>query len=126
MIRSNSLLKAALVAAVGFVPVACAQQGSQPAVQGMNSSAQSMPGMSGMSGMQGHNMPGHTMMQGQDMQTMMAQCSDMRRQMAQGTHPNTPGMAQMMAHCDEMDRSMGSIPGMGSGSTAAPAATRSR
>jgi hypothetical protein len=76
--------------------------------------------------MQGHSMPGHAMMQGQDMQTMMAQCADMRRQMAQGTHPNTPGMAQMMAHCDEMDRSMGGMSGMGSGATTAPAATRSR
>ncbi len=126
MTRSNSLLRAALVAAVGFVPVACPQQGSQPAAQGMNSSAQSIPGMSGMSGMQGHDMSGHIMTQEQDMQTMIAQCSDMRRQMAQGTHPNTPGMAQMMAHCDEMDRSMGSMPGVGSGSAAAPAATRAR
>ena len=83
--------------------------------------------MSGMSGMQGHAMPGHDMSGGQDMQAMITQCADMRRQMAQGTHPNTPGMAQMMAHCDEMDRNMGGMPGMGATSSApAPAATRSR
>lgn len=121
MTGSNSLLKGAIVATLAFLPVACAQQGSQPVSQGMTSSAQgNMPGMSGMSGMQGHDMSGHSMMGGGgDLQAMMAQCADMRRQMAQGTHPNTPGMAQMMAHCDEVNR-------MGAGSPAAPAATRSR
>ena len=103
MIYSKTLLQAAFIAALGVLPAACAKPAEQS---------------DGMSGMQGHSM------QGMDMQTMMNQCADMRRQMAQGTHPNTRGMNQMMAHCNEMDYSMGNMAGMGS--TAAPAATRSR
>lgn len=64
-------------------------------------------------------------MPGQDHMAMMAQCADMRRQMAQGTHSDMPGMADMMRHCDEMDRSMGGM-ATAPGSTAAPAATRAR
>lgn len=101
MTRSRTFLPA-FVTLFGSFVAACAQQGGQP-------------------GMQGHSM------QGTDMQAMMAQCADMRRQMAQGTHANTPGMTEMMSHCDEMDRDMGGMPGMGSaGPTAPPAATRSR
>ena len=119
---TRTLTKIALLSALGLGPAACAQQSGAPANQGMGS----MPGMSGMSGMQGHGMAGHDM-GGQDMQAMMSQCTDMRRQMAQGTHQNAPDMAQMMAHCDEMDRSMSGMPGMGPASSApAPAATRSR
>ncbi len=120
MIKSKTFARTAFIAAIGFLPVACAQPSSQPATQGMSSGNQGMSGMSGMSGMQGHDM------QGMDMQAMMKQCADMRQQMAQGTHQNTPDMSQMMAHCDEMDRSMGSMPGMGSSTSTAPAATRTR
>lgn len=112
----RSLRNAALLSALGFLPSACAEQSRPSANQGM----------SGMSGMQEHAMPGHAM-GGQDMQAMMAQCADMRRQMGQGSHPNRPDMAQMMARCDAMDRSMSGMPGMGTtGSAPAPAATRSR
>lgn len=98
----KALARVASLVAIGSLPLACAQPSNQ-------------------SGMQGRST------QSADMQTMMNQCADMRRQMAQGTHPNTPEMAQMMRQCDEMDRSMGSMPAMGSpASTAAPPATRSR
>ena len=108
MIYSKALLQTAFIAAIGLLPVACAKQADQS-------------GMQGMSGMQGHSM------QGMDMQTTMNQCADMRRQMTQGTHPNTPDMAKMTAQCDEMDRSMSTMPGMNSAAPAmAPAATRSR
>ena len=108
MIYPKPLLHVALVATLGLLPAACAKQASQS-------------GTPGMSGMQGHDM------QGMDMQAMMNQCADMRRQMGQGTHPNTPDMAPMMSRCDEMDRSMGAMPGTGSSApAAAPAATRSR
>lgn len=112
MIQSKTLLRASFIGALGLIPAACAQPSSQSGMQGM-------PGMSGqsMTGTQGHSM------QGMDMQTMMNQCADMRRQMVQGTHQNTPDMNQMMAQCDAMDRSMGSMPGKGS---TAPATTRSR
>jgi len=64
-------------------------------------------------------------MQGAGMQAMMSQCADMRRQMAQGAHSNTPDMTKKMARCDEMDRGMGSMRGMGSPAPAgAPPATR--
>lgn len=101
MTYAKTLLRAAFIAAVGMLPAACAKPADQSGMQGMS-------GMQDMS-----NMPGHDM-QGTDMQAMMTQCADMRRQMAQGTHPNAPNMAKMMAHCDAMDRSMGSMPGMGS------------
>ena len=112
MIQSKTFLHVAFISAIGLFPAACAQPSSQSGMQGMS-------GMQGQSttGTQGHSMPG------MDMQTMMNQCADMRRQMAQGTHQNTPDMNQMMAQCDAMDRSMGSMPGMGS---TAPADTRSR
>lgn len=114
MAALKSVSRAALIGALALL-AACAQQPTQPAPQAAApSQGTGMPGMSGTSGMQG-----------QDHAAMMAQCADMRRQMAQGTHQNMPGMAEMMRHCDEMDRSMGGMP-MGSGSTAAPAATRSR
>lgn len=67
-------------------------------------------------------MSGTSRMQG-DHAAMMAQCADMRRQMAAGTHANTPGVAQLMQHCQEMENGMGNMPGMGG---PAPAATRSR
>lgn len=109
MIDSKTLLQTALIAAVGLLPAACANMQADQS------------GMQGMSGMQGHSM------QGMDMQAMMNQCADMRRQMAQGTHANTPDMTTMMAQCDEMDRSMSTMPGMNSAApAAAPAATRSR
>lgn len=112
MIQAKMLLRATFSGAIALVPAACAQPSSQSGMQGMS-------GMQGQStaATQGHNMPG------MDMQTMMNQCADMRRQMAQGTHQNTPDMNQMMTQCDAMDHSMGSMPSMGS---TAPAATRSR
>ena len=101
--------RATLIAGLGLLLVACAQQPSPPPAQ----SAAPMQG-SGMAGMS--DMSGMSGMQGQDHGAMMAQCADMRRQMARGTHPNTPGMAQMMQHCQEMESGMGGP---------APAATRS-
>ena len=97
MIDRKTSIRIALIASLGLLPAACAKQPDQSGMQGM------------------------------DMQTMMKQCADMRQQMAQGTHSNSPEMAQMMAHCDEMDRSMGGMPGKTSSApAAAPAATRSR
>lgn len=87
MIKSKTFTRTAFILAIGFLPAACAQPNSQPAAQGMSGGNQGMSGMSGMSGMQGHDM------QGMDMQSMMKQCADMRQQMAQGTHQNTPEMA---------------------------------
>lgn len=112
MIQSKTLLHIALIGAIGLLPAACAQPSNQSGIQGMS-------GMQGQSTAGARGRDRH----GMDMQTMMNQCADMRRQMAQGTHPNTPDMNQMMAQCDAMDRSMGSTPGVGS---TAPAATRSR
>lgn len=114
MIISNAITRAALIGGLALLG-ACAQQAAAPAP--IASQVTAPPQGSGMSGMSG--------MQGQDHAAMMAQCADMRRQMAQGTHRDMPGMAVMMRECDEMDRSMGGMP-MGAGSTAAPAATRSR
>lgn len=68
-------------------------------------------------GAQGHNMPG------MDMQTMMNQCAQMRRQMAQGRMSNAPDMNRMMAQCDQMDRQMG---GGASSNAPMPNAARSR
>ena len=109
MMSATNVVRAALIAGLGLLPVACAQP-SPPAAQSAAPAQGS--GMSGMSGMQGD-----------DHAAMMAQCADMRRQMAAGTHPQTPGMAEMMRHCQKMDQSMGNMPGMGA---PAPAATRSR
>lgn len=114
MIASKTYARAAAFGALALL-AACAQQQSPGASQAAQPSPSGgMPGMGAMPGMQG-----------QDHAAMMAQCADMRRQMAQGMHQNMPGMGDMMRHCDEMDRSMGGLP-MGPGSTAAPAATRSR
>jgi len=102
MTCSKTHLHAAFIAAIALLPIACTKPTDQ-------------------SGTQGHSM------QGMDVQTMMNQCADMRRQMAQGTHPNTPDMNQMMARCDQRDRSMGNVQGGDSSApAAAPAATRSR
>ena len=109
MIHSKKLLHAAFIGAIGLLPAACAQPSSQSGMQGMSGQS--------TTGTQGHSM------QGMDMQTTMNQCADMRRQMAQGTHPNTPDMNQMMTQCDTMDRSMGTMPGM---TSVAPAVTRLR
>src|SRR4051794_4878853 len=114
MIASTNTPRAALIAGLASL-AACAQQPNPPATQtaapAQGSGMSNMSGMSGMSGMGG------------DHAAMMAQCADMRRQMAAGTHPQTPGMAEMMRHCQEMESGMGNMPGMGG---PAPAATRSR
>ncbi len=124
MTYPKTLLHAAFVTAVGLLPAACAKPANPSGMQGMS-------GMQDTSNMPGHSMAGHDMaghdMKGMDMQAMMAHCADMRRQMAQGAHPNMPDMAKMTARCDEMDRSMGSMPGMGASAPAdAPPATRAR
>jgi hypothetical protein len=71
--------------------------------------AQQSSGKSGMSGMPGmattapkpqtHDMPG------MDMQSMMKQCTEMRKQMKPGA-AMTPDMQKMMSQCDVMDKSM--------------------
>ena len=99
MMISIPVLRVAALIGLGLVQAACAPKPAQ------------LPAMAA------HTMPD------MDMQGMMSQCADMRRQMAQGTHPNMPDMASMMAHCDAMDHSM---PMPSSGPSAAPAATRSR
>jgi hypothetical protein len=67
---------------------------------------------------QGMNMQDHGM-GGMDMQTMMNQCAQMRRQMKPGARM-TPDMQRMMTQCDQMDRRMGATSG------GAPPATRNR
>lgn len=116
MTCSKTFLRAALIAGVGLLPIACAQQPNSPAAQtAPPTQGSGMSNMSGMNGMLG---------MGQDHAAMMSQCADMRRQMAAGSHQNSPvGMADMMRHCDEMDQSMGKMPGM---AAPAPAAMRSR
>lgn len=44
-------------------------------------------------------------MQGMDMETMMKQCADMRKQMKPGA-AMTPDMRKLMSQCDEMDKTM--------------------
>jgi hypothetical protein len=72
-------------------------------------SAQQSPSKSDMS-----NMPGMATtppksqthdMSGMDMQSMMKQCADMRKQMKPGA-AMTPDMQRMMSQCDEMDKGM--------------------
>lgn len=122
MNNSNPMICILALAGLVLLPAACAQQPA-PSTTATAPANAPMQGMSGMSGMD--HMSGMNNMSGSDHMAMMTQCADMRRQMAQGTHQNTPGMAQMMQHCDEMDRSMGAMP-MGQANTPAPASTRSR
>lgn len=60
----------------------------------------------------GHAMPG------MDMQAMMSQCAQMRRQMQPGAKM-TADMQRMMAQCDQMDAQM-------SGASGNPSGTRQR
>ena len=69
---------------------------------------------------QGMSMLEHHDTGGMDMQAMMTQCAQMRRQMRPGTRM-TPEMQRMMTQCDAMDRQMGT-----STSSGAPPATRNR
>jgi hypothetical protein len=98
---TTSKLAAALAAALTITPVAYAQQG----------------GMRGMNTMPGGAMPG------MNMQSMMNQCTQMRRQMRPGAAVPA-NMQQMVAQCDQMDRQSGNMPGMGA--QQAPVGTRSR
>jgi hypothetical protein len=79
---------------VAAAPLASAQQSRS------NSDMSNMPGMSATTPKsQNHDMPG------MDMQAMMKQCGDMRKQMKPGAAP-TPDMQKMMSQCGAMDKSM--------------------
>ena len=84
----------ALVLMIAGAPIGRAQQGSE------SSDMANMPGMSKSAPKpQAHDMPS------MDMQTMMTQCADMRKQMKPGAKV-TPDMRKMMSQCGEMDKSM--------------------
>jgi len=95
MIRTQ-VCSAALAIVLALAPTAFAQQRN---TQGMDMHDHDMGGM--------------------NMQTMMNQCAQMRRQMKPGA-PMTADMQRMMTQCDEMDRQMGGT------SDGAPPATRNR
>ncbi len=75
-------------------PFASAQQSTS------KSDMSNMPGMAATPPKsQTHDKPG------MDMQSMMKQCGDMRKQMKPGA-AMTPDMQKMMSQCDAMDKSM--------------------
>lgn len=95
MLKMKKRMATRLLAAVAFLPVACAsQQSASPDTRAATSPSNTAAG--GMSS-------------GMDMQTMMAQCADMRRQMQPGA-AMAPNMQQMMTQCDQMDRMHGGAP----------------
>ncbi len=95
MLKLEKLAATGLLTAVAFLPVACAsQQSAPPDTRAMTSPSSTAAG--GMSS-------------GRDMQTMMAQCADMRGQMQPGA-AMAPNMQQMMTQCDQMDRMHGGAP----------------
>jgi hypothetical protein len=89
VLKLEKLATIGLLAAVAFLPVACASQQSAPP----NARAMTSPS----------SIAAGSMSSGKDMQTMMAQCADMRRQMQPGA-AMAPNMQQMMTQCDQMDR----------------------
>ena len=92
-----------LIGALAILPAACAPQpsgmASPPTAASLSGPANTTQAAAPMQGMTGMD---HANMQGMDMNTMMAHCSQMRPGMAMSAD-----MRQMMARCDQMDRSMG-------------------
>ena len=111
-----------IVAALAVLPAACAPQPtamasppsmtslSGPANQGQNTTPmQAMSGMDHSKMMPGMAGMDHSGMQGMDMNTMMAHCSQVRQQTRPGM-AISPDTRQALAQCDQMDRSMGMRP----------------
>ncbi len=97
----------ALIGALAILPAACAPQtagtASPAPAASLSGPANTAPGTAPMQGMSGMD---HSSMQGMDMNSMMAHCSQMRQQTRPGA-AMSPDMRQMIAQCDQMDRSMG-------------------
>ena len=101
----HKLAVPAFVVMLATLPVACAPQTAGVASP---APASSLSGPANAAAPAAAPMPGtdHSAMQGMDMNTMMAQCAQMRQGMKPGMAMSA-GMQQTMAQCDQMDRSMG-------------------
>ena len=110
MFCMKKLAAIGILAGVAILPAACASDqsassGARPAASPPMSSAPMASPMSPSMGSPSMASPAGNTSSGSasmNMQGMMAQCADMRRQMRPGA-AMTPDMRQMIIQCDQMD-----------------------